>query len=118
MNNRIEITANCSFVGKIEEVGAKKFRKRTFVLEETEEGNKYPTRIAFTLKQEKTLLVKSDDVGKKLKVIGYVESREWQGKYYTELTAFNVARVQESEVAPQQEEVTSVPFEDMSDIPF
>lgn len=116
MNNKIEITAKCEAVGRIEEIGEKKFKKRIFVLVELKEDQKYPTRIAFTLKKDKVTLIDETAVGKTLNVTGYVESREWNGKYFTDVTA---VKVEVATAAPDAEEVEPIgAIDEADDMPF
>ena len=88
MNNKIEIEATCSHVGEVETIGSNGFKKRTFVLKD--ESGQFPKSIAFTLKKDNVIKINSDFVGCLVRASGYVESREWQGRYFTEITAVSV----------------------------
>lgn len=98
MNNKIEITATCSHVGDVENVGQNGFKKRTFVLKD--ESGQYPKILAFTLKKDKVDKIDRRHVGSTVKAIGYIESREWQGRYFTEVTAVGVEIVSAAKAAP------------------
>lgn len=117
MNNKIEVTALCDYVGEVREFSSG-FKKRVFVLKEEHEGNKYPTLLAFTLKKDNVDLVKKLDEGKTLKVTGYVESREWEDpktgdvKFFSDVTAVKV-EVQGRNVPPPAD-----PNEEIDDMPF
>lgn len=94
MNNKIEITATCSHVGEIETIGQNGFTKRTFVLKD--ESGQYPKEVAFILKKDKVNLINSNHLGHKVKAIGYVESRKWNERYFTEVVAVGVEIIQEA----------------------
>jgi hypothetical protein len=98
MNNKIEITATCSHVGEVETIGQNGFKKRTFVLKD--ESGQYPKILAFTLKKDKVDKIDRRHVGSTVKAIGYVESREWQGRYFTEVTAVGVEVVSAAKPTP------------------
>lgn len=109
MNNKIEITATCSHVGEIETIGQNGFKKRTFCLKD--ESGQYPKILAFTLKKDKVDKIDSRHVGSTVKATGYVESREWNGKYFTEVTAVSVEVVSAAKSAP----VAAVPPPDLAE---
>jgi hypothetical protein len=116
MNNKIEITATCSHVGEIESIGQNGFKKRTFVLKD--KSGQYPKLLALTLKKDKVDKIDRRSVGKTVKVVGYIESREWQGKYYTEVTAIDVEVVSAAKASTVEDEL---PIDDdtiSDDIPF
>lgn len=119
MNNKIEVEAKCLAVGQVQTVGQNGFRKRDVVLVEQGENQRYPTMVAFTLKQDKVDFVSEKDVGKTLKITGYVESREWNGLYFTEVTAVYVARVGAGKNTPEPAEPDAVDYGEVSDdMPF
>lgn len=117
MNNKIEITATCSHVGDIETIGQNGFKKRTFVLKD--ESGQFPKIVAFTLKKDKVAKIDRRSVGKTVKAIGYVESREWNGKYFTEVTAVGV-EVVSAKAAPVVAEPPADIYDDTvsDDMPF
>ena len=96
MSNKIEVGGVCHFVGEVEVVGAKGFKKRTFAIKSQDEGRQYPTIYAFTLKQDKVDYIKPSDIGAHLVVTAYVESREWQNpktgkmQFFTDVTAVKI----------------------------
>ena len=63
------------------------FKKREFVVES--EGQ-YPQQIKFELKNEKTSVIDSYAEGSKVKVHFDISGREWQGKYFVNLSAWRV----------------------------
>jgi aspartyl/asparaginyl-tRNA synthetase len=116
MNNKIEITATCSHVGEIESIGQNGFKKRTFVLKD--KSGQYSKILAFTLKKDKVDKIDRRSVGKTVKVVGYVESREWQGKYYTEVTAIDVEVVSAAKASTVEDELPISDDTISDDIPF
>ena len=125
MKNKIEVEADCVFVGPIEELGQSKFKKRIFVIEESESDAKFPTTIAFALTKERTGLVNESMKGKRLKVSGYVESRAWNNpktgkvQYFTEVNAVAVSVVGDKKTIPEPAEPSET-FENeaIDDMPF
>lgn len=119
----MEITGECIFVGPVEEFGQNKFKKRTFVLSEKEDGAMYPTTVAFTLTKERTSLVTEKMKGDKLTVSGYVESRGWNDpktgktRYFTEVNAVSV-KPAEGRQAASEAAVEAGDEGDMDDMPF
>lgn len=75
------------------------WEKQDFVIE-TEA--KYPKKIAFTLMGDKMALIENRNPGDNLNVKFDIESREYNGKYYHNITAFSVSSVKEpvAEAAP------------------
>lgn len=117
MNNKIEITATCSHVGDVESIGQNGFKKRTFALKD--ESGQYPKLVAFALKKDKVNLIDRRHVGSTVKAIGYVESREWQGRYFTEVTAVGVEIVSAAKTAPAIPPPAAVEEADTDeDLPF
>jgi aspartyl/asparaginyl-tRNA synthetase len=116
MNNKIEITATCSHVGEIESIGQNGFKKRTFILKD--KSGQYSKILAFTLKKDKVDKIDRRSVGKTVKVVGYVESREWQGKYYTEVTAIDVEVVSTAKASTVEDELPISDDTISDDIPF
>lgn len=64
----------------------KEWKKKTVYVEETAE--KYPKKIAFSLFGDKTDIIITP--GQDVTVDCDISSREYQGRYFTELTAFKV----------------------------
>jgi hypothetical protein len=115
MNNKIEITATCSHVGEVETIGQNGFKKRTFTLKD--DSGQYPKIVALTLKKDKVNLIDRRHVGSTVKAIGYVESREWNGKFFTEVTAVSVEIVSAAKTDPAIPPPAAVeeadPYEDL-----
>ena len=110
MSNKIEVDGVCNFVGEVEVVGAKGFKKRTFAIKSQDEGRKYTTIYAFTLKQDKVDYIKPSDIGSHLVVIAYVESRGWQNpatgkmQFFTDVTAVKVIRADATNTVSEKTE--------------
>lgn len=65
-----------------------KFSKREFVLET--EKNSYKNYIKIQLKNERCNLLDAYNEGQDLKVSFDLEGREWEGKYFTNITAWKI----------------------------
>jgi hypothetical protein len=119
MKNKIEVEAECCYIGEVETFSSG-FTKRTICLKEQKQDSKYPTYLAFTLKKDNTGLVNETYKGRILKVTGFVESRDWQDpqtgkvKFFTDVVAVKVALADASADVPPPAE----PPEDLDDMPF
>lgn len=104
-------------IGKTQEVGEKKFKKRAILLEETIKGkDKDFTNTVFAeFTQDKCSLLDKYKVGQLVEVGINVKSTEYQGKYFTNLNAFSIKEAGESS-KPSSKADTQVPDED--DLPF
>lgn len=93
----------------------KAFQKREFVIETT---GQYPKKVCMQLFGDK--VNDCPNVGEEVKVSFDLESREWNGKWFTQLNALKVEH-QGAQPAPQQpvyqQAQTQVPAQD-SDLPF
>lgn len=79
-----------------EQVISEKFRKREFVIT-TED--KYPQDILFQLTQNNTDLIDSIRVGEKVEVSYNLRGKEYNGRYYVSLDAWQVSVQQGTPVA-------------------
>ena len=106
-----------------EQVISEKFRKREFVIT-TED--KYPQDILFQLTQNNTDLIDTIRVGEKVEVSYNLRGKEYNGRYYVSLDAWQVS-VQTSNIQPkgkvtgiaakfQEESINQLANE--SDLPF
>lgn len=93
---------------------SKEWSKREFLVEE--EG-KYPKQVCFSLFNDTIDLIDEISVGDLVKVLFSVESREYNGKFYHNVNAYGVYKVEINEQQPKDEEVSE---EDSSggDLPF
>lgn len=71
------------------------FQAREFVLE-IKSGN-YPEYVKFQLVQDKCSLIDDYQEGDLIKVYFDLRGREWQGKYFTNLNAWRLAKAQGTE---------------------
>ena len=84
--------------GKIEKIfdsetkGAS-FQVRQFVIEVSE--GQYPQMVAFQLVQDKCTLIDDYSEGDMIEVDFDLRGREWNGKYFTNLQAWRIARAGE-----------------------
>lgn len=76
-------------------------KKGGFVIET--EG-KYPKKVAFTVFETKLPTILSLGVGEKVEVDAVVESREWQGKWFTDVVAQNFVSLGAGSQGKKEEE--------------
>ena len=88
----------------------KEWQKLTFVLETDEDyNNVYPLEVFGVEKVEN--FVKFNKVGQHVDVDFNVTANEWQGKYFTSLSAWKIFKAQEMEEAePAPQESGDLPF--------
>lgn len=100
-----------------EQVISEKFRKREFVIT-TED--KYPQDILFQLTQNNTDLIDTIRVGEKVEVSYNLRGKEYNGRYYVSLDAWQVSVQQGTPVAkPVTYADLSAPPESIDDtLPF
>ena len=100
-----------------EQVISEKFRKREFVIT-TED--KYPQDILFQLTQNNTDLIDTIRVGEKVEVSYNLRGKEYNGRYYVSLDAWQVSVQQGTQVAkPVTYADLSAPPESIDDtLPF
>lgn len=93
----------------------KAWKKATYVLTTNEQ---YPKDVAFTVFGEERINEMSLIAGEQVKLGIDIESREWQGKWYTDVRAYvkldvennNTPQPVAQSVPTQQEETTDLPF--------
>lgn len=91
---------------------------QTFVIKETEE--KYPKTIAFDIFGEEKIKDADIKIGDIISIEANIESREWNGRYFTSVKAREVTKVggvQKSEPVTATQEVNNMESE-KSDLPF
>lgn len=97
----------------------KEWSKQGFVIDD--EAKEYPKKISFDVMNDKTNMFDNFRVGTMVDVDFNVESREYQGKYYTNCNAFKVTAVGGQSAVKQKEEpkeIRSDNNDDTSDLPF
>ena len=79
----------------------KEWKKLTFVVETTDEyNNVYPFEVFGEEKVDN--FVKFNKVGQQVDVDFNVTANEWEGKYFTSLSAWKVFKAQEQEVVEEE----------------
>lgn len=93
-------------------------RKMEFVVEIE---SKFPKKLCFELWNDKIDLMNSK-IGNKIKIYFDVDSREYNGKWYTKATAWKVENLENSSSQNNMEEELPATFsiskEEMDDLPF
>lgn len=84
-NTPLQVTGICTFIGSVSR--GETWQKQEFVIKT--EGQ-YPTEICFSVWNDKTLMLDRCQVNDRLIVKFNPSSRQYQEKWYTELTAWNV----------------------------
>ena len=69
------------------------FNKREFVI--TDGAEKYPQDIKFECVKENVELVNKLNKGDRVKVTFDIRGREWQGKYFVNLAAWKIEKLEE-----------------------
>ena len=69
------------------------FNKREFVI--TDEAEKYPQDIKFECVKENVELVNKMNKGDRVKVTFDIRGREWQGKYFVNLAAWKIEKLEQ-----------------------
>lgn len=88
------ITGKVIQIGNTESVGANGFQKRQIVIET---AGQYPQQIAFELTKDKCSLADLYKVGQQVEVGFDLRGREYNGKYYTNLTAWKLNAASQDE---------------------
>ena len=85
------------------------FQAREFVIE-IDEGSQYPQFIKFQLVQDRCGIIDEYNEGEPIKVHFDLRGREWNEKYFTNLNAWRVEKVQAgSDTPPPPDEDFSFP---------
>lgn len=91
------------------------FQAREFVLE-VPDGN-YPQFVKFQLTQDRCALLDNYKEGEIMKVHFELRGREWQGKYFTNLSAWRLEKTSNSMAAAEPPPPASHDFPTASDEP-
>lgn len=99
------------------------FRKQDLILtNDIGEESKYPKYVPFSFKKDRADLVKGLRKGQRVKVVFALEGREYQGKYYPDITGIKVEVVaqESSDVPPPAEPPPEADYGDavQDDMPF
>ncbi len=105
-------------IGRVHEVGkeqtfASGFRKRELVLtNDLVDSAKYPKYVPFTFKKERGDQIKDFRRGQRVKVVFALEGREYNGRYYPEVTGLKATLIgADSEATQKPTEPTAQPNE-------
>lgn len=99
----LKITGTITHIGETVQI-SEKFKKRDLVI--TFKSGEYDNDAAFQLSQDRTALGDTLAEGQEVEVHFNIRSREYNGKYYTNLDAWRVVATQQ---APQPQAQASVP---------
>jgi len=93
------------FKGKIisignEEIVSPKFKKREFVIEETE--GKYPRTVCFQLTNDRVDLIDPYQINQVILVSYNLESKEYKGRWFTNATAWKIEKQHYNNVGNQK----------------
>jgi hypothetical protein len=91
-----EQSGRITHIGQTEEVGQSGFQKRALVISETNERG-YMNEYAFEAVKDKVSMMDPLQVGQDVTVHFNVRCREYNGRWYTDLTAW---RIQAEQTAP------------------
>jgi len=97
---KFDVTAVIKEIGAIETVGAKGFQKRNLIL--SEESGDYENLVCIEFSGDKLERPDSHQVGQMVKVSGFVNCNEWNGKFFTSLRGSFIQNVGEQPQQPQQ----------------
>ena len=102
-----ELIGVIKVIGDTTEYGAKKFRKREFVLTT---GDKYPQDIKLELYQDDCSLIDEYVIGDPVGALYNIRGNEYNGKYYVNLQAWKIVNPENSpENGGHPEETAVVP---------
>lgn len=89
MSNTLTIIGTIKHIGQRQQI-TEKFAKRQFVLD-VKNGN-YTDMVALQFVNDRTDLIDPYQIGQEVRVHFNPRSREYNGQYYTELTAWGIAK--------------------------
>ena len=115
---KIEVKGEVKAVTQ-KEVTSGGHQKQTLVLNEvntTKDGATYENDMAFDFWNDKIEKISNVGVGDVVNVVGSVSSREWEGKYYSNVNGFYVEKIGTKN--KQQGQLPPESSEDINDFPF
>lgn len=97
------------------------WKKQDFVIEIQEQ--QFARKVCFSLFNEKTGLLKNLNPGQEVEVSFNLESREFNGKWYTNVNAWKIDTVKNESAAPgfpeySSDDIPPEPAEEINDLPF
>ena len=99
MSEKLELTGKIHHVGPLETVGKNNLEKRILVVET---NDKYPQQVAFEVLKENAGRINETHVGSNVRVAFNVRGREYQGRWFVNLTAWWISFTGKDESAPEQ----------------
>ena len=99
---KFDVTAMIKEIGEIETIGAKGFQKRNLIL--TEQSGQYENLICIEFSGDKLAAPEQFKEGQMVTVAGFINCREWNGKYFTSLRGSFINPVQSDTEAPYPQE--------------
>ena len=80
------------------------WQKQEFILEQ---GGQYPRKVCISLFGDN--VAKIPQVGQDVMVSGDIDSREFNGRWYTEIKAWNITQTGAQQAAPAPQQVATAP---------
>lgn len=111
-----DFSGTIKIIGQTESVGSNGFTKRQLVVDSDEQ---YSQPISVDFIKDKCSILDSYKVGQKVKVYYNIRSNEYNGKYYTNLQAWRIEKIEGEQPQPAPVH-NAVPInnEPDSDLPF
>lgn len=97
---KFEIKAVITEIGAIESFGANGFQKRNLIL--LEQNGEYENQVCIEWSGERIARPESHQIGQMVKVSGFINCREREGRYFTSLAGSFIENVGVQPQAPQQ----------------
>ena len=110
---KFDVTAVIKEIGAVESVGAKGFQKRNLIL--SEESGQYENLVCVEFSGDKLATPETFTEGQTVTVSGFVNCREWNGKYFTSLRGSFINPAQQA--AGDEYAQSYPPPEDMGQAP-
>ena len=95
-----EMTGTVKVIMETKTSASGTFSWREFVL--TSEEDRYPQDVLFRVVKDRCATLDSIAVGERIKVTFDIRGREYQGRYFVNLEAFRLDRLDGSEAAPEE----------------
>jgi hypothetical protein len=120
-----EFTGNIHSIGPVQTKGTFTFREVVVQRSRTHQNKTYYDNACFKFAGDKATGLEYFAVGEEVKVSFNVRSNEWQGRWFTELSAWKIENTQAKPVpsptpqnAPATAPAPAPADEDFSDLPF
>lgn len=111
-----DFSGTIKIIGQTESVGYNGFTKRQLVVDSDEQ---YSQPISVDFIKDKCSILDSYKVGQKVKVYYNIRSNEYNGKYYTNLQAWRIEKIEGEQHQPTQAAKKEEPMDTLyGDLPF